>query len=172
VSDRVYNFAADAVQLCNRTKDLYGKVSSNDKAYGGLTDVYANALIRLKNRARSIKQNLFVLYLAYKDPRVSRYAKIFAACVVAYAFSPIDLIPDFIPILGYLDDLIIVPLGIALSLRMIPEAVIADCRVKAEELRKAGKPKNWLTGAVFILIWIVCAVWLGSLSYRFIVSGR
>jgi uncharacterized membrane protein YkvA (DUF1232 family) len=128
--------------------------------------VISNVMIRLKNRARSVKQNLFVLYLAYKDPRVPRYAKIFAACVVAYAFSPIDLIPDFIPVFGYLDDLIIVPLGITLSLKMIPEAVIADCRAKAEELRESGKPKNWLAGAVFILIWIVCAVWLGTIFYR------
>ncbi|WP_248927052.1 YkvA family protein [Paenibacillus hamazuiensis] len=123
------------------------------------------ALDKLKSKARSIKQNIYVLYLAYKDPRVPRYAKLFAVCVVAYAFSPIDLIPDFIPVLGYLDDLIIVPLGISLALKMIPEPVLADCRVKAEELRKNGKPKNWFTGALFIAVWILAALWIGKLLY-------
>ncbi|ULL19587.1 DUF1232 domain-containing protein [Paenibacillus sp. H1-7] len=120
----------------------------------------------LKNQARRLKQNVYVLYLAYRDPRVAWYAKLFAICVVAYAFSPIDLIPDFIPILGYLDDLIIVPLGIALALRMIPEPVLEDCKAKAEEVRRQGKPVNWITGALFIALWIACAVWLGMLAYR------
>lgn len=95
------------------------------------------------------------------------YAKLFAALVVAYAFSPIDFIPDFIPVLGYLDDLIIVPLGITLALKIIPQPVIAECRDRAEEIRKQGKPKNWVTGALFILIWIALAIWLGSLCYNF-----
>jgi uncharacterized membrane protein YkvA (DUF1232 family) len=121
---------------------------------------------KMKNWARGIKRDLFVLFLAYRDPRVPWYAKLFAALVVAYAFSPIDLIPDFIPVLGYLDDLIIVPLGIALALRMIPAAVIEECRARAEEIRKNGKPKNWITGAIFILVWVFLAVWLGSLCYK------
>jgi uncharacterized membrane protein YkvA (DUF1232 family) len=120
----------------------------------------------LKKAARKLKQNVFVLYLAYKDPRVPWYAKLFAICVVAYAFSPIDLIPDFIPILGYLDDLILVPLGIALAMKMIPQTVLEDCIAKAEDIRKQGKPTNWLIGALFIAIWIGCAVWLGMLAYR------
>ena len=70
---------------------------------------------QLKTWAKGLKKNIFVLYLAYKDPRVPWYAKLLAICVVAYAFSPIDLIPDFIPILGYLDDIILVPLGIKLA---------------------------------------------------------
>jgi uncharacterized membrane protein YkvA (DUF1232 family) len=121
---------------------------------------------KMKNWARGIKRNVFVLFLAYRDPRVPWYAKLFAALVVAYAFSPIDLIPDFIPVLGYLDDLIIVPLGIALALRMIPPVVVEECRVRAEEIRKNGKPRNWVTGAIFILVWVVLAVWLGSLCYK------
>ncbi|MGG4129182.1 YkvA family protein [Paenibacillus illinoisensis] len=116
--------------------------------------------------AREIKRNIFVLYLAYKDPRVSWYAKLFAVGVVAYAFSPIDLIPDFIPVLGYLDDLIIVPLGITIALKLIPQEVIRDCRDKAEEIRKKGKPTNWITGGLFILVWIVLAVWIGSICYK------
>lgn len=109
---------------------------------------------------------MFILYLAYKDPRVPWYAKLFALCVVAYAFSPIDLIPDFIPILGYLDDLIIVPLGVKLALKLIPSEVLEECREQADEIRKKGKPINWVTGSLFILIWILCAVWLGSIFYR------
>jgi uncharacterized membrane protein YkvA (DUF1232 family) len=120
----------------------------------------------MKTWARGIKRNVFVLFLAYRDPRVPWYAKLFAALVVAYAFSPIDLIPDFIPILGYLDDLIIVPLGIALALKMIPPVVVEQCRVRAEEIRNNGKPKNWITGAIFILVWVLLAVWLGSLCYK------
>ncbi|GAB1154253.1 YkvA family protein [Paenibacillus illinoisensis] len=121
---------------------------------------------KVKAMAREIKRNVFVLYLAYKDPRVSWYAKLFAVGVVAYAFSPIDLIPDFIPVLGYLDDLIIVPLGITIALKLIPQEVIRDCRDKAEEIRKKGKPTNWITGGLFILVWIVFAVWIGSICYK------
>lgn len=123
-------------------------------------------LEKLKNKAKAIKQSVFVLYLSYKDPRVPWYAKLFAVLVVAYAFSPIDLIPDFIPVLGFLDDLIIVPLGITLAMKMIPEAVLIDCRSKAEEIRKNGKPKNWITGAIFIMIWLVLSVWLGLVFYK------
>lgn len=124
-------------------------------------------LDHLKSKARNIKQNIFVLYLAYKDPRVSKLAKLFAACVVAYAFSPVDLIPDFIPVLGYIDDLIIVPLGISLALKMIPEAVLADCRTKAEEMRRKGKPKNWVAGALFIAVWIALAIWLAAFFIKY-----
>lgn len=126
------------------------------------------ALEKLKNSARKLKQDIYVLYLAYKDPRVPWYAKLFTICVVAYAFSPIDLIPDFIPIIGYLDDLILVPVGITLALKMIPRAVIVDCRMRAEEIRQRGKPRNWIAGALFIAIWILCAVWIGSIFYRLI----
>ncbi|TBL70387.1 YkvA family protein [Paenibacillus thalictri] len=125
----------------------------------------AGAFAMLKSKARSIKQNVFVLVFAYRDRRVPWYAKWFAVCVVAYAFSPIDLIPDFIPVLGYLDDLIIVPLGIALALKMIPEPVLADCRVQAEALRKKGKPKNWIAAALFVAVWLLLAVWAGKILY-------
>lgn len=114
----------------------------------------------LKTWARKLKQQIFILYLAYRDERVPLYAKVFTALVVAYAFSPIDLIPDFIPILGYLDDLILVPLGVMLALKMIPEEVISDCKVKAEERMENGKPKNWLAAFIILLIWCVIAVWL------------
>ncbi|MGM7722179.1 YkvA family protein [Metabacillus sp. Hm71] len=124
-----------------------------------------NTLTKFKNFARKLKQNLFVLYLSYKDDRVPWYAKVVAICVVAYAFSPIDLIPDFIPVLGYLDDLILIPLGISLALKLIPQVVIEEHRVQAEEIRKNGKPKNWFVGFLFIVIWILFAIWIGKLIF-------
>src|SRR5215207_3761726 len=90
------------------------------------------ALDTWRQRVRRLKTETYALYLAYRDPRVPWYARVVAACVVAYDISPIDLIPDFIPLLGYLDDLILVPLGIALAIRLIPPQVLADCRAQAE----------------------------------------
>ncbi len=110
-----------------------------------------------KQRARQLKRELYALYLAYKDPRVPWYARLFAACVVGYAFSPIDLIPDPIPVLGYLDDLILVPLGITLALRMIPPAVMVECRVRADELMQQGKPVNWIAAGIIVAIWVLLA---------------
>jgi uncharacterized membrane protein YkvA (DUF1232 family) len=120
-------------------------------------------LNKIKAWARNLKKYVFVLYFANKDPRVPWYAKVFTACVVAYAFSPIDLIPDFIPVLGYLDDIIIVPLGIKLALKMIPNTVVKDCEEKAEELMVKGKPKNWLVGTLIIIFWGIILIW-GSMS--------
>ncbi|MBE9011077.1 DUF1232 domain-containing protein [Pseudanabaenaceae cyanobacterium LEGE 13415] len=101
---------------------------------------------------------MYALYLAYRDPRVPWYARIFAACVVGYAFSPIDLIPDPIPILGYLDDLILVPIGITLALKMIPPNVMAECRVQAQSTGQSNKPKNWIAAAIILIIWVLLAI--------------
>lgn len=121
---------------------------------------------KIKAWAKKLKRNIFVLYLAYKDERVPWYAKLFTACVVAYAFSPIDLIPDFIPVLGYLDDVIIIPLGIMLALKMIPNEVLSACEVKAEEMMKNGKPKNWVAGSFIILIWSILIFWIMIKIYK------
>lgn len=110
---------------------------------------------RWKVRVRTLKTELHALYLAYRDPRVSWYARALAALVVAYAFSPIDLIPDPIPVLGYLDDLILLPLGVGLTLRLIPAGVMDECRAQARSCQAAVRPVQWL-GAV-----IVVGVWLG-----------
>ncbi len=116
-----------------------------------------------KRRARHLRTEVYALYLAYRDPRVSWPARIFAACVVAYAFSPIDLIPDPIPVLGYLDDLVLIPIGIALARKMIPENVLAECRERAR-VEIAGKPVNRVAAAVIVAIWLLLAalavVWL------------
>src|SRR5689334_4466252 len=101
-----------------------------------------------QQRARELKIEVYAIYLAYKDPRVPVSARIFAACVVGYAFSPIDLIPDFIPVLGYLDDLVLIPLGVALAIKMIPANVLAECRDKAREVMKQGKPINRIAAAI------------------------
>ena len=112
-------------------------------------------LARLRSRARRLKQELHALALAYQDPRVPWYARLVTICVVAYAFSPIDLIPDPIPVLGYLDDLILVPLGIALAVRLIPPAVMAECRASAAAA--ARRPVSWVAAGVIIAVWLLLA---------------
>lgn len=91
---------------------------------------------KVKVWAKQLKEDVWALYYAYRDPRVPWYAKILAIVVVAYAFSPIDLIPDFIPILGFLDDIILLPLGIWLSIQMIPKEVFVECKQKAKQMEK------------------------------------
>jgi uncharacterized membrane protein YkvA (DUF1232 family) len=110
-----------------------------------------------KQQARQLKLETYAIYLAYRDPRVPWYARLFAASVVAYAFSPIDLIPDPIPILGYLDDLVLVPLGLALALKMIPPEVMAECRQKAHTRLSEGQPANWIAAGVIIAVWLFLA---------------
>src|SRR5512143_873598 len=110
-----------------------------------------------KQRARQLKTEVYALYLAYRDPRVPRYARIFAACVVGYAFSPIDLIPDPIPILGYLDDLILIPLGIKIAISMIPAEVLAESREKAQAVMRQGRPVNRAAAVVIVAIWLLMA---------------
>jgi uncharacterized membrane protein YkvA (DUF1232 family) len=116
-----------------------------------------------KERARQLKVEVYALYLAYRDPRVPWYARLWAMLVVGYAFSPIDLIPDPIPVLGYLDDLVLIPLGVALALRLIPAPVMAECRARSQTAFAQGKPVNWVAAFVIVLIWILLiglAAWL------------
>lgn len=110
-----------------------------------------------KRRVGQIKRETYALYLAYRDPRTPWYARLFAAGVVGYAFSPIDLVPDFIPVLGYLDDLILVPLGIFLALKMIPPQVMAECRERTREVMAHGKPVNRAAAVVVAAIWLLLA---------------
>jgi uncharacterized membrane protein YkvA (DUF1232 family) len=113
--------------------------------------------------AGQLKSETYALYLAYRDPRVPWYAKLFAALVAGYAFSPIDLIPDPIPVLGYLDDLILIPLGVALAVRMIPEDVLSESRQKAREMVERGeRPVSRAAAAVIVVLWLALAV-LGAL---------
>ena len=110
---------------------------------------------RWRERARDLKREVYALYFAVRDPRVPWYAKALAACVVAYACSPIDLIPDPIPILGYLDDLVLIPLGVLAVRALIPEAVLEDCRVRARQLD--AKPRNWVAAGIIVVIWLLLA---------------
>ena len=115
------------------------------------------AIEKWRASTKRLRAETFAIYLAYRDPRVPWYAKAFAALVVGYAFSPIDLIPDFIPILGYLDDLILVPAGIALAMRMIPHEVMEEARVRSVEAMTAGRPINRYAAIVVVLIWLSLA---------------
>ncbi len=108
-----------------------------------------------KQRARRLKGETYALYLAYRDPRTPWYARIVAAVVVGYAFSPIDLIPDFIPVLGYVDDLILVPFGIWLALKMIPPEVMAESQARAQESLANSKPVNRAAAVVIVAIWLL-----------------
>jgi uncharacterized membrane protein YkvA (DUF1232 family) len=112
----------------------------------------------LKQRVEELKTETYAIYLASKDPRVPWYAKALVAFVVVHTFSPIDLIPDFIPVLGVLDDLIVTPLGIALALKMIPEPVMIECRQRAREMMAGQKPTSWTGAAIVVAIWILCAL--------------
>lgn len=123
-------------------------------------------LDKFKHATRALKADTYALYLAYRDPRTPWYAKAWAALVLAYAFSPIDLIPDFIPVFGYLDDLLLVPLGVFLAVKLIPEEVMASSRKKAQEDHE--KPVNWWSGALIILLWLVLAgLGIGWIVRRF-----
>jgi len=121
-------------------------------------------LEKLKQNARVFKSETFALYLAARDPRTPWYAKLLVASIVAYAFSPIDLIPDFIPVIGYLDDLILLPLGIILAIKMVPQPVMAECRARSKEITHNRKPVSRVAGAAVVVIWLLlaalCIVWM------------
>ena len=116
-----------------------------------------------KKWARIIKRDAHTLYLAARDPRVPWYAKGLAVAVAAYAASPIDLIPDFIPVVGYLDDLIIVPLGIALVIKLIPADIMAEHRALA--LAAQDRPVSWAAAVIFVAIWIATIAVVGWAIY-------
>ena len=112
---------------------------------------------KLTERAKKLKTDIPAVFLALKEKKTPWYAKVIAAVVVVYALSPIDLIPDFIPVLGYLDDIIILPALIAWCIKCIPKEVFADCRKRSEGLWGAGKPKKWYYAIPFVLIWAAVA---------------
>lgn len=109
----------------------------------------------IKERAKKLKTDIPALFLALKDRKTPFLAKLFAAITVVYALSPIDLIPDFIPFLGYLDDLIILPALVALTIRFIPKELLEEKRAQAENLWQNGKPEKWYYAIPFVLIWLV-----------------
>ena len=113
--------------------------------------------MRLRDRARALKREALTLWIAARDPRTPLSAKLLAGAVAAYAFSPIDLIPDFIPVLGLLDDLLIVPAGAWLAMRLIPAPLLAEYRQRAAE--QAERPVSWIAAGA------VAAVWIAALAF-------
>ena len=112
---------------------------------------------RLKIWAAALKREVMTLWFACRDPRTPWYARVLTMLIVAYALSPIDLIPDFIPVLGYLDELILLPAGIYLVLKLVPAEALADARARAQAWVDSRKPKprNWIAAAVIVLVWVV-----------------
>ncbi len=127
-----------------------------------------------KNRVNHLKRETYILYLAAHHPNTPWYAKLFVASVVAYAFSPIDLIPDFVPVLGYLDDLILIPLGIVVAIKLVPPEVLAECRAQAQEVAANGKPVSRAAVVVIVGIWVLlaalCAFWAYEVFVRAIIA--
>jgi uncharacterized membrane protein YkvA (DUF1232 family) len=118
-------------------------------------------LARIRQWARTVKRDAHALWLAARDPRTPWYAKLLALTVAAYALSPIDLIPDFIPVLGYLDDLLLVPLGVLLVVKLIPPPLMQEFRARAEEA--ANRPVSRVAAAIFVTVWIASALGLAYL---------
>lgn len=114
--------------------------------------------MNLKERANKLKTDIPAVFLALKKKETPWYAKISAAIVVVYVLSPIDLIPDFIPVLGYLDDVIILPVLIVLTLKLIPESVFAECKVQSEVIVQTEPPKKWYYAIPFILTWMTVII--------------
>ena len=108
-----------------------------------------------KTKAKQLRTEIVALYLASKHPRTPWYAKVLAALIIGYALSPIDLIPDFIHVLGYLDDLILIPAGVALLVKLIPKDILEECRAKAQSNLSDEKPRNWVAAVIIVLVWLL-----------------
>ena len=128
---------------------------------------------RLRQKAKALKADLLALWFAYRDSRTPWYAKLWTAMVVGYAFSPIDLIPDFIPVLGYVDDVILLPMGIIVAIRLIPQEALVDARRMAQIWleEKRGKPRNWAAAILIVSLWaafllFICCVILRRVTKR------
>jgi uncharacterized membrane protein YkvA (DUF1232 family) len=119
--------------------------------------------------ASRLRLEVLTLYFAYRNPRTPWFAKLWAAIVVAYAFSPVDLIPDFIPILGYLDDLVLIPVGIAVAAKLIPKDILEESKNLARQRIDSKKPVNWIAGSVVIAIWVAL---LAFVVYRLVLLQR
>ncbi len=112
-------------------------------------------LKKIRSNAKDLKRKTYTLYLVYNDKRVPLWKRLFLGAVIGYAVSPIDLIPDFIPILGYLDDLILIPIGLAIAIKLIPKDIMRDCETRAQEIQNKTIPLGRTASVVIILIWII-----------------
>ncbi|MCS7286897.1 MAG: DUF1232 domain-containing protein [Anaerolineae bacterium] len=132
-------------------------------------------IAKLKNWAHSLEREAYALYVAARDPRVPWYARVFLSLVVAYTFSPIDLIPDFVPFLGHLDDLVLVPLGVVLALKMIPSEVMVEARHRSEELMQREGLTSRAGAILVIALWLVIVIfiaWSIVLLFKRVVLSR
>src|SRR5918996_5840906 len=119
-----------------------------------------------KRRARELSAQTYALYLAYRHPRTPWYAKVFAALVVGYVLSPIDPIPDFIPGVGLLDEMVVVPIGVLIAAKMIPREVMDECREKAREVAEGEKPVSRVAAVVVVAVWLLCVALAVFLAMR------
>ena len=119
-----------------------------------------------KQRARQLSAQTYALYLAYRHPRTPWYAKVFAALVVGYVFSPIDPIPDFIPVVGLLDEMVVVPIGVLIAAKMIPREVMEECQEKAREVAEGQKPVSRVAAVVVVAVWLLCVALAVFLTMR------
>jgi uncharacterized membrane protein YkvA (DUF1232 family) len=119
-----------------------------------------------KQRARQLSAQTFVLYLAYRHPRTPWYGKVFAALIVGYVFSPIDPIPDFIPGVGLLDEMVVVPIGVLIAAKMIPRQVMEECQEKARAMAEGEKPVSRAAAVVVVAVWLLCVVLAIFLALR------
>ena len=119
-----------------------------------------------KRRARQLSAQTYALYLAYRHPRTPWYAKVFAALIVGYVFSPIDPIPDFIPGVGLLDEMVVVPIGVLIAAKMIPPEVFEECRQKASEVAEDEKPVSRVAAVVVVAVWLLCVALAVFLAIR------
>ena len=119
-----------------------------------------------KRWARQLSAQTYALYLAYRHPRTPWYAKVFAALIVGYVFSPIDPIPDFIPGVGLLDEMVVVPIGVLIAAKMIPPEVFEECKEKARGVAEGEKPVNRVAAVVVVAVWLLCVALAVFLALR------
>jgi uncharacterized membrane protein YkvA (DUF1232 family) len=119
-----------------------------------------------KRWARRLSAQTYALYLAYRHPKTPWYAKALTALIVGYVFSPIDPIPDFIPVVGLLDEMVVVPIGVLLAAKMIPPAVLEECREKAREVAESEKPVSRVAAVVIVAVWVLCVAMAVYLALR------
>ena len=119
-----------------------------------------------KRRARQLSAQTYALYLAYRHPKTPWYAKVFAALVVGYVFSPIDPIPDFIPGVGLLDEMVVVPIGVLIAAKMIPQEVFEECKERAREVAEGEKPVSRVAAVVVVAVWLLCVALAVFLALR------
>lgn len=145
-----------------------------DKCPGGRAEfipteramVIKDKMNELKKKAKKIKKNIIILYIALKKKETPWYAKVMAGITMGYALSPIDLVPDFIPVLGYLDDIVILPLLILLSIKLIPHSIIEAAKLEAEDLPQNRRVKKWYYAVPIICIWVMAAILIGKVLLR------